>query len=59
MGVGIALALGSLWALVPAALVAVLLAGRTLAEEATLKAELAGYADYTSRVRYRWVPGVW
>jgi protein-S-isoprenylcysteine O-methyltransferase Ste14 len=59
MSVGIALALGSLWALVPAAAVAVLLAGRTLAEEATLKAGLAGYSDYTGRVRYRWVPGVW
>jgi protein-S-isoprenylcysteine O-methyltransferase Ste14 len=59
LSVGIALALGSLWALVPAAAVALLLAGRTLAEEATLKAELAGYSDYTTRVRYRWVPGVW
>ena len=59
MSVGVALALGSLWALVPAALVAVLLIGRTLAEEATLKAELPGYAEYTGRVRYRWAPGVW
>ena len=59
MSVGVALALGSLWALVPAALVAVLLIGRTLAEEATLKAELPGYAEYTGRVRYRWTPGVW
>lgn len=59
MSAGIALALGSLWALVPAVVVAVLLAGRTLAEEATLKAELAGYSDYTRRVRYRWVPGLW
>lgn len=57
--VGMALALGSLWALVPAAVVTATLAVRTLFEERTLRAELPGYADYTQRVRYRWVPGVW
>jgi protein-S-isoprenylcysteine O-methyltransferase Ste14 len=59
MSVGAALALGSLWALLPAALAAALLIGRTLAEEATLKAELPGYAEYARRVRHRWVPRVW
>ena len=54
-----ALTLGSLWALVPAAVVIIMLAGRTLGEEAVLKAELPGYAEYMQRVRYRWVPGVW
>jgi protein-S-isoprenylcysteine O-methyltransferase Ste14 len=57
--IGTALALGSLWALVPATVVAVLLAGRTLGEEAALKAGLPGYREYTERVRYRWVPGIW
>jgi protein-S-isoprenylcysteine O-methyltransferase Ste14 len=57
--IGMALALGSLWALIPAALAIIILAGRTLGEEAVLKAELPGYAEYMQRVRYRWVPGVW
>jgi protein-S-isoprenylcysteine O-methyltransferase Ste14 len=35
------------------------LAARTPLEERTLRAELPGYADYTQRVKYRWVPGVW
>ena len=26
---------------------------------AMTRAELPGYADYTRRVRYRWVPGIW
>jgi protein-S-isoprenylcysteine O-methyltransferase Ste14 len=56
---GMALALGSWWALLPAALAIALLIGRTLAEEATLAAELPGYADYMQRVRWRWVPGLW
>ena len=57
--VGMALALGSWWALVPAALAIALLVGRTLAEEATLAAELPGYADYMRRVHWRWIPGIW
>ena len=59
MSSGIALSLGSLYALIPVALCAVLLAGRTLAEEAELHKGLPGYTDYTTRVRYRWFPGVW
>jgi protein-S-isoprenylcysteine O-methyltransferase Ste14 len=59
LAIGTALALGSLWALVPAAAVIIILAGRTLGEEAVLRAELAGYAEYMQRVRYRWVPGIW
>jgi protein-S-isoprenylcysteine O-methyltransferase Ste14 len=38
---------------------AVLLILRTALEDHTLKAELAGYADYANRVRYRLLPGVW
>jgi len=59
LGVSVALALGSLAALIPAAVVIVALAIRTLAEERTLRAELPGYADYMQRVRFRWIPGVW
>jgi protein-S-isoprenylcysteine O-methyltransferase Ste14 len=56
---GIALVLGSKLALVPVAIVFAALVARTLLEDRTLRAELPGYADYTSRVRYRWVPGIW
>jgi protein-S-isoprenylcysteine O-methyltransferase Ste14 len=53
------LALGSLWGLVPAALGCAGVALRVVGEERTLRAGLAGYAEYAARVRYRLVPGVW
>ena len=53
------LALGSIWALIPAALYVGLLIVRTFLEDRTLQMELAGYREYTGRVRYRLVPGVW
>ena len=53
------LMLGSWWALLPALMATIALAARTPLEERTLRAELPGYADYTQRVKYRWVPGVW
>ena len=56
---GSALALGSLWALVPAAVACALLVLRTHWEDQTLREELAGYEEYTQRTRYRLVPGVW
>jgi protein-S-isoprenylcysteine O-methyltransferase Ste14 len=56
---GVALALGSWWALLPAAWVAALLAVRTFVEDATLKRELPGYATFATQVRYKWIPGVW
>ena len=57
--VGIALSLGSLWALVPVGLFVVLLILRTQWEDQTLQAELTGYREYTARVRYKLIPGVW
>jgi protein-S-isoprenylcysteine O-methyltransferase Ste14 len=59
MAVGMALALGSLWALLPALVLIVTLVIRTGLEEETLVAELPGYAEYRARVRWRWVPGLW
>jgi protein-S-isoprenylcysteine O-methyltransferase Ste14 len=56
---GVALGLGSLMALLPTALVVVVLAIRTRLEDATLQRELPGYAAYATRVRYKWIPGVW
>jgi protein-S-isoprenylcysteine O-methyltransferase Ste14 len=57
--VGIALSLGSLWALIPVGLFFALLILRTQWEDQTLQAELAGYKEYTARVRYKLIPGVW
>jgi protein-S-isoprenylcysteine O-methyltransferase Ste14 len=56
---GIALALGSWWALVPAGIAAIMLVLRTAWEDRTLQAELAGYAAYAQKVRFRLIPGVW
>jgi len=57
--VGMPLALGSLWALIPAVLSCLLLVVRTILEDKTLRDELTGYEEYTQRVRYRLLPGVW
>jgi protein-S-isoprenylcysteine O-methyltransferase Ste14 len=56
---GVALALGSSRALVVATLTGVVVVARTALEDRTLRAELAGYEDYASRVRYRLLPGIW
>ncbi|MGL4553224.1 MAG: methyltransferase family protein [Gemmataceae bacterium] len=59
MAVGIALGLGSLWALIPAGLSVAVLVVRTRWEDDMLQEELPGYREYAARVRYRLVPGVW
>ena len=51
--------LGTLWALVPVGVMAILTVVRTALEDRTLRAELDGYSDYAQHVRYRLVPGVW
>jgi protein-S-isoprenylcysteine O-methyltransferase Ste14 len=55
----VSLLLGSLWALIPAALSALAFIVRTALEDRTLQCELNGYADYARQVRYRLVPGIW
>ena len=57
--IGMPLSLGSLWALIPAVLFCLLLVVRTVWEDRTLREELVGYEEYTQRVRYRLIPGVW
>ncbi len=56
---GIALELGSWWALLPAVVIVMVFVIRTALEDRTLQAELPGYAEYAQRIRYRLVPGVW
>lgn len=52
-------ALGSWWALIPAILCVPLLVVRIQNEEEVLVRELAGYAEYRNKVRYRLLPRVW
>jgi protein-S-isoprenylcysteine O-methyltransferase Ste14 len=59
LGLASAVALGSLWSLIPAGLMAMLVTVRTALEDATLQRELPGYTEYASKVRYRLLPGVW
>jgi protein-S-isoprenylcysteine O-methyltransferase Ste14 len=56
---GMPLLLGSWWGVILAPLFVGLFAIRAGIEERALLAGLPGYADYTARVRYRLVPGIW
>ena len=56
---GIVLALGSVWALIPAAVALIITVIRTVFEDKTLQEELPGYRDYARRVRYRLIPGLY
>ncbi len=53
------LALGTAAAWIPALLGTALYVLRTELEDRTLRAELAGYADFARHTRYRLIPGVW
>jgi len=59
MMIGTPLALDSLWGLAATALALPVLAARIFDEEKMLTEELAGYADYKTRVRSRLIPYVW
>jgi protein-S-isoprenylcysteine O-methyltransferase Ste14 len=54
-----ALALTSLWTLIPSGLFAAVLVVRTALEDRVLHDELDGYSSYTQRVRYRLLPPIW
>ena len=51
--------LDSGWAFLPVFFLWVILIIRTSLEDKTLQAELEGYREYSGRVRYRLIPGVW
>lgn len=53
------LALGSYWTLLILIPALPVLIWRILNEENVLKRDLAGYADYCRKVRYRLIPGLW
>jgi protein-S-isoprenylcysteine O-methyltransferase Ste14 len=56
---GIPLALGSWWAMIPSIVIIALFVYRTYREDLMLIDGLTGYAEYTERVRYRLLPGIW
>lgn len=51
--------LGSLWAVTPSLVAALLYAARTWLEDKTLMDELPGYKAYARRTRSRLLPGIW
>jgi protein-S-isoprenylcysteine O-methyltransferase Ste14 len=53
------LALGSLWALIPAVLAIAGIIGRLLEEEKFLSQNLSGYREYCRKTTRRLVPWVW
>lgn len=59
MSPGMPLLLGSWWALIPGLLTIILFFVRTALEDKTLQAELPGYVEYSQKVRYRLIPGIW
>ena len=52
-------ALGSFWALIPALFIVPILVARLRNEEQVLLRDLPGYEEYTHKVRYRLLPGIW
>jgi protein-S-isoprenylcysteine O-methyltransferase Ste14 len=58
-GLSAPLLLGSVVALVPSALAALILVLRTVLEDNTLLAELDGYKQYANAVRFRLLPYIW
>lgn len=59
MMVGTPLALGSYWGLLTSIPGALVFVARITDEEKVLRQELDGYVEYTEKVHYRLVPGVW
>ena len=56
---GMVLALDSVWTLIPAAVALIIAVIRTALEDQALQDELPGYRDYTRRVHYRLIPGIY
>jgi protein-S-isoprenylcysteine O-methyltransferase Ste14 len=53
------LALGSTWGMLPMILLPIFLVARILNEEKVLREELEGYEEYTQKVKWRLIPGIW
>ena len=51
--------LGSWWSFIPIFAMIAAFVARIPAEERVLRDGLPGYSEYTQRVRWRLVPGIW
>ena len=58
-GISTPFIIGSVYGLIPGGIGIILLIIRTSLEDKLLRRELSGYVEYTQRVRYRLVPGLW
>lgn len=59
MFLGTPLVWGSIWALLLGIVIVALMIWRTAREDQTLRQELSGYEEFTTRTRYRLLPGLW
>jgi protein-S-isoprenylcysteine O-methyltransferase Ste14 len=53
------LALGSLFALIPCAIIIITIVLRTIHEDKMLHEQLEGYKEYAQKTRYKLIPGIW
>jgi protein-S-isoprenylcysteine O-methyltransferase Ste14 len=51
--------LDSAWMYIPVAFLSIVLILRTALEDRTLQERLPGYTEYSKRVRFRLIPGIW
>ncbi|WP_373070012.1 isoprenylcysteine carboxylmethyltransferase family protein [Sulfurimonas sp.] len=56
---GMALALNSIWLIIPSLIALIIAIIRTSLEDKILQEELSGYKEYTQRVRYRLIPWIY
>jgi len=56
---GFPLLFGSLWSIIPVSLMIIVFIIRTALEDKTLKNELNGYAEYTTKTRNKLIPFIW
>lgn len=53
------LIIGSAYAFIPAGIAIILTIIRTILEDKTLQNELDGYLEYSNRIKYKVIPGIW
>ena len=53
------IALGSLYALIPCAIIVIIIIFRTIHEDKMLHEKLDGYKEYAQQTRYKLIPGIW
>ena len=57
--ISVPLMLASWWAVIPGLASVVLYIVRTSLEDQTLQDELSGYREFSERVKFRLIPGLW